>query len=461
MPPPIFWKAGSRQGPASLVAPSGDQSGRSAEDREAARQQRERRRAARRGEPIADPGPASKAAEPAPASVGVPAQSSQPAAAAIETVEPPKLPSGQEPIEQQIDHDATQAWDLAAGDDAPEDQSGEAPPSEQRPARARWRPRSAADRLPVAPGRWAGGAARRRRARRQPTPEGDAGHSLRARAGAVGALVVVAVVVWLVVMLLQHFDGAGKPAPQATPPPAVTVTIPEGESRPQIAAIARKDGLTGNYLQASTHNSGLQPTRFGAPASTPNLEGFLFPATYKLPVHGSVKRLVEAQLEAFQERFGPEERRHAHALHLSAYQMLIVASMIEREAYLPRDRPLVAAVIYNRLRLGMVLGIDSTIRFALGDYTKPLTEAQLKMASPYNTRLNRGLPPTPISNPGMEAIEAAAHPAHVGYLFYVDGADGCGDLVFSNTEAEFEAHKLAYNEALAANGGRTPTCKHR
>lgn len=267
--------------------------------------------------------------------------------------------------------------------------------------------------------------------------------------------------VWLVVMLVQHLSSSGKPAPQASAPPVVKVVIPEGESRLQIAAIAKKDGLKGSYLKASTHAPGLQPKQYGAPGHTPNLEGFLFPATYEVPVHGSVSNLVAQQLEAFHERFGPEEERHARALHLTPYQLLTVASMIEREAYLPHDRPLVAAVIYNRLRLGMTLGIDSTIRFALNDYSKPLTEAQLKTPSPYNTRLHKGLPPTPISNPGMESIEAAAHPAHVGYLYYVDGADGCGDLVFSNTEAEFESNKLAYNEALAAHGGQAPTCKHK
>jgi cell division protein YceG involved in septum cleavage len=465
------------------VAPFEDPGGRSAAEREAARQQRERRRAERRGEPVAEPGTVSQTSPPAPTGE----EPMRAASAAVETVEPPGSPSGQEPLQEQIDPDATQAFDVAAGEEVPKahdaggkevpeprDLDGKQVPEAQeaggqdtsseprRPqTRARWRPHSAADHLPAAPAPALAAAGRRSRAPRHRASRGEAGHSLRARAGAVGALVLVAVLVWLVVMLIQHLGGTSKPALQATPPPSVTVVIPEGESRLQIAAIARKDGLRGNYLRASTHSSGLQVTRFGGPASTPNLEGFLFPATYKLPVHGTVKRLVEAQLEAFQERFGPEEKRHARALHLSAYQMLIVASMIEREAYLPRDRPLVAAVIYNRLRIGMPLGIDSTIRFALNDYSKPLTEAQLKMASPYNTRLNRGLPPTPISNPGTEAIEAAARPAHVGYLFYVDGADGCGDLVFSDTEAEFEAHKLAYNEALARNGGHTPTCKHR
>jgi UPF0755 protein len=180
-----------------------------------------------------------------------------------------------------------------------------------------------------------------------------------------------------------------------------------------------------------------------------------------LQVHSNVSELVAAQLEAFHERFGPEEARNARALHLSPYELLIVASMVEREAFLQHDRPLVAAVIYNRLALGMPLGIDATLRFALKDWETPLTETQLKTPSPYNTRLRKGLPPTPISNPGVESIEAAAHPAKAGYLYYVNGANGCGELVFSNTFAEFEHDSAAYQEALRSNGGRVPACKRK
>jgi uncharacterized YceG family protein len=135
--------------------------------------------------------------------------------------------------------------------------------------------------------------------------------------------------------------------------------------------------------------------------------------------------------------------------------------MIEREAVVERDRPLIAAVIYNRLHLGMALGIDATIRYALDDYSHPLTEAQLHDPSPYNTRLRRGLPPTPISNPGMASIEAAAHPAHVSFLYYVAARDGCGEHVFSTTYAEFLKNVAEYQRALAANGGRVPTCPTR
>jgi cell division protein YceG involved in septum cleavage len=441
-----------------VPAPSDQDGGRrTAKEREQARLERERRRIQRRGEAMLAE-PEAPAAEPA--------------------------RDGQSQAASEDLH-ATQAWDvadaLAAADSAAKGPAangaakGPAANSAAKEPAANGAVKEppANGKSPLPPAR-VGGRGVRPPMRPAPDRRAQAGraqagrprrggeHSLRARAGAVGALLLLVIVVWLAVLLIQHLSGSkSTPAPQAAKAPAVTVVIPEGESRPQIAAIARKDGLTGSYMQASKRSSAIQPKRFGTPAGTRNLEGFLFPATYEMPVHGNVKGLVERQLEAFQERFGPEEEHRAKLLRITPYQMLIVASMIEREAYLAKDRPLVAAVIYNRLRLGMPLGIDSTIRFALNDYSKPLTEAQLSDPSPYNTRLHRGLPPTPISNPGMEAIEAASHPSHVGYLFYVDGADGCGDLLFSDTEAEFEVHKRAYDEALAANGGRAPTCKHK
>ena len=107
----------------------------------------------------------------------------------------------------------------------------------------------------------------------------------------------------------------------------------------------------------------------------------------------------------------------------------------------------------------MPLGIDATLRYALNDFSKPLTEAQLRDHSPYNTRLRRGLPPTPISNPGLASIHAAVHPAHVSYLYYVAAADGCGEHVFTSSYAQFEHDAAAYREAVATNGGNVPSCK--
>jgi uncharacterized YceG family protein len=254
------------------------------------------------------------------------------------------------------------------------------------------------------------------------------------------------------------------------PPPAaivIRVVIPEGYTRAQIATLAPEDNLTGSYLAASRRSSQLNPARYGAPGATPSLEGFLFPATYELIAGTPVSKLVSDQLVAFRQRFGSAEVRRAHDLHVTPYQMLTVASMIEREAQTAHDRPLIAAVIYNRLRQGMPLGIDATIYYAvelqkgIATYTHELTTAQLRIDSPYNTRIHTGLPPTPISNPGMASIEAAAHPAHVPYLYYVAAADGCGEQAFSSTYAGFQANVTAYQAAVSKNGGRPPTCKKK
>jgi cell division protein YceG involved in septum cleavage len=304
-------------------------------------------------------------------------------------------------------------------------------------------------------------------------PPGAVGNKAEARAprsrrrswiARLSALLALAAVVVAVVALL-HAHNSKSTAPPAVPP-VVKVLIPEGKTRAQIAQIASADKLKGNYRVASRSSPLLKPTSYGAPHDTPDLEGFLFPATYDMNPGAPVARLVQEQLVAFQENFGASEIARAHALHVTPYQLLIVASMVEREAQIPGDRPKIAAVIYNRLAAGMPLGIDASIYYAVelatgtATYTRELTEAQLHIDSPYNTRTHTGLPPTPISNPGVASIEAAAHPAHVSYLYYVAGADGCGEQVFSNTLAEFEAHAAAYKAAVAHDGGHPPTCKH-
>jgi len=285
--------------------------------------------------------------------------------------------------------------------------------------------------------------------------------SLLARAGALLALAAVIAAVWLLVDSLGG-SGHSKPASGAA---VVTVVIPEGETRLQIARIAASDGLTGSYLAASKSSPLLNPAHYGAPAGTPDLEGFLFPATYEMNPGAPVTQLVEEQLVAFKRAFGAGMILRAQHLHTTAYRVLIIASMIEREAKMARDRPLIAAVIYNRLNQGIPLGIDATVYYALAlrsgiaAYSHELTEAQLHIDSPYNTRLHAGLPPTPISNPGAASIEAAAHPAHVPYLYYVLAADGCGEHVFSTTYAQFERNAAAYRAAVSKNGGHPPACK--
>jgi UPF0755 protein len=241
-------------------------------------------------------------------------------------------------------------------------------------------------------------------------------------------------------------------------PTTTTVTIPEGYSRPQAAQLVKEDGLTGSYMKETVHSKYLNPAKYGG-KGTKNLEGFLFPDTFELKPGSPVGNLVQLQLQDFQRRIKGVNMSYARSKNLTTYDVLTIASMVEREAGVASQRKLVASVIYNRLHDGMPLGIDATIRFATGNYEEPLTESQLAVNSPYNTRTHAGLPPGPINSPGLAAIEAAAHPAKTGYLFYVNNPNSCDELTFSKTEAEFEANVKKYNSAREANGGNEPsTC---
>jgi uncharacterized YceG family protein len=250
------------------------------------------------------------------------------------------------------------------------------------------------------------------------------------------------------------------PAPRTkTPPPAATVriTIPEGFRRAQIAVLARDAGLSGSYLAASRRVSGFHPRAYGVSRHVPSLEGFLFPATYYMRRGESVRTLVAEQLTAFQQNFDGLRFARAKAARLSRYDALIVASIVQSEAKVPGDFAKVAAVIYNRLRLGMRLQVESTVRYFLHDFTHPITGAQLTIDNPYNTYVHAGLPPTPIGNPGLEALTAAAHPAHASYLYYVNKPYTCGQLAFATTYSEFLSEENAYNTARAKNGYREPS----
>ena len=234
-----------------------------------------------------------------------------------------------------------------------------------------------------------------------------------------------------------------------------TLTIPEGYSREQTAPLAEEAGLNGSYLDASVESRFLDPARYGG-EDAKNLEGFLFPDTFELKPSAPAADLVQLQLQDFKRRIKAIDMSYAKSKNLTVYDVIIIASMVEREAMVDEERPLVAAVVYNRLKDGMPLGIDATTRFATGNYEEPLTESELAIDSPYNTRTNAGLPPGPIDSPGLASIEAAARPAKVDYLFYVVKPGACGEHSFSSTEAEFEADVASYNQAREAAGGESP-----
>jgi UPF0755 protein len=225
-------------------------------------------------------------------------------------------------------------------------------------------------------------------------------------------------------------------------PNVVTVTIPEGYTRSQIAGLVREDGLKGDYEKKTVESKYLNPAKYGG-KNAKNLEGFLFPDTFEMKRHTPVANLVQLQLEDFKRRIKGVDMKYAKSKNLTVYDVLTIASIIEHEAGLASQRKLVATVMYNRLREGMSLGSDATVRYATGNFTKPLKQSELESDSPYNTRNHNGLPPGPIGNPGLAAIKAAANPAKKGYLFFVTSPD-CKKLAFSKTEAEFEEDVRRY-----------------
>ena len=254
----------------------------------------------------------------------------------------------------------------------------------------------------------------------------------------------------------------GDEAPPAPPPrerPTVTITIPEGYSRTQVAKLVKEAGLRGNYVKVTDSTKGWKGfdlKRYGAKGAE-SLEGFLFPATYEVYKRANVKQLVRKQLEAFEDNFAGINMRKAKRANLTPYDVVIIASMIEREISVPKERPLAASVIYNRLKAGTPLGIDATVRYITDNWTEPLRESELATDSPYNTRLYAGLPPGPIGNPGLASLEAAANPADTDYFFYVVKPGTCGEHEFVETQAEFDAAVAKYNSAREAAGGKSPT----
>ncbi|MEJ7781593.1 MAG: endolytic transglycosylase MltG [Solirubrobacteraceae bacterium] len=248
------------------------------------------------------------------------------------------------------------------------------------------------------------------------------------------------------------------PPAVAGPTDVVDVVIPEGLSRGETSAIVEEAGIEGDYEEASESTEGFSPRRdFDAPEGTDTLEGFLFPATYELAVDASAEDLVADQVETFQENFAEVDLSKAEEGNLTPYEVLIIASMVERETRVPEERRVVAAVIYNRLSEGMPLGIDATIRYANDNWDSPLKQSELQEDGPYNTRTRTGLPPTPIGNPGLASIQAAANPADEDFLYYVVKPGTCGEHSFSSTDAEFQQDVAEYNRARDAAGGNSPT----
>jgi peptidoglycan lytic transglycosylase G len=229
--------------------------------------------------------------------------------------------------------------------------------------------------------------------------------------------------------LMSRLD-AGPPTPGVR-----RLVVPEGFRNTQIEARLPSVGINGRAWAAAVE-AAAPPPGFGHHT---NMEGFMFPATYDVRPGEPAKTLVAQELAAFRDNMAQVDLSYARAHNLTPYDVLTIASMVEREARVPGDRGKVASVIYNRLHRGMKLGIDATILYHLGSWSATIHESDILSHEPYNTRQNFGLPPTPICNPGLASIQAAAHPAHTDYLYYV-AVPGKAAQYFTSSYQDFKAH---------------------
>jgi UPF0755 protein len=463
--------------------PVPDGSGRTAQEREAARVERERRRAAQAGEPgplPMDPGPVDPApADPAPA---------DPAPA--DPAPADRAPADRAPADERLENVYALADPVAPGGDGASGGDGDHATGEPDPERASGTRRishreglaSRRDRAPRERSPRGRSPSTRGRTRRPRSPGPRTKHSWLGRGVSLLFLALAAALIWFAVQLFQplgtspHGDVrvvvpakstssqigdllaregvisssfffelratlAGERSSLragvyhlqkgmsygavltklTTAPPAAKVsalTIAEGRRRAQISALLHTQHIRGSYLAATRTTRLLNMRAYGLRHAPSNLEGFLFPDTYQLIDPIKISALVTDQLRTFKQQFGSLNLGYAKRKHLTPYDVLKIASLIEAETPTAHDRPLVASVIYNRLADGMPLGLDSTTQYATGNFTKPLTVSQLHSSSPYNTRTHTGLPPTPIDNPGLASMQAAAHPAQTHYLYF-------------------------------------------
>jgi UPF0755 protein len=276
----------------------------------------------------------------------------------------------------------------------------------------------------------------------------------RRRAAALGAIVVVAAAaIVAVVVAMPHVHRTHTLPPPPPPPKPFRVVFPEGFSRAQmavrvrdVAKIAQRKSNKPVKLTLAAYNAASRKASIPCfrPKAQHNLEGFLFPATYDFLASTTSLQLVRDQLQAFCAQWNGIDLSYARKKNLTPYDVLIIASMVEKETIAPDERPKVAAVIYNRLKARMPLGIDATIRYGLDvPGTESLRVSQLQSNNPYNTRNRTGLPPTPIANPGLASIQAAAHPAKVKYLYFVRKPDRVHHF-FTASESEFFAKACEY-----------------
>jgi UPF0755 protein len=235
---------------------------------------------------------------------------------------------------------------------------------------------------------------------------------------------------------------------------ATLLPIPEGRRLQEVGAIVERAGIADSAawdaaLAAAPRNVLPEP-----PPASRSLLGYLLPASYPLQCQASAAGMVKAMLEAFAQQVTPDIVASARAQGLTLDEAVTLASIVEREAVLKSEQPMIASVFLNRLRAGLPLQADPTVQFALANVHPPqgatgwwktvLTTDDLRVESPYNTYLHAGLPPGPIANPGIDAIRAVAHPADTTYLYFV--AKGDGSHAFARTLDEHNANVARYQK---------------
>ena len=286
-------------------------------------------------------------------------------------------------------------------------------------------------------------------------PSGPSLEQIRRRriAALSGILAALVAVVVAVVVALPHVQRSHTVPPPPPPPKPFRVIFPEGFTRAQmiqrvqaVAKIAQRKKHRPVAINGSQYALGTKRAVLPcfAPRRRTNLEGFLFPATYDFVATTTARQLANEQLHTFCVKWSAVDLSYARKKNLTPYDVLIIASMVEKETLAPDERPLVAAVIYNRLHQGMPLGIDATLRYGLHIApTQSILQSQLESDNPYNSRKLTGLPPTPIANPGLASIQAAAHPARVNYLYFVRKPDKQHHF-FTASDTEFARYACAH-----------------
>lgn len=218
------------------------------------------------------------------------------------------------------------------------------------------------------------------------------------------------------------------------------ITIPEGWSLIQIVPqLARVLEVPVDSVQAAVRDTALLH-RLDVP--TPTLEGYLFPDTYVFPDGTTARAAIRVMVERFERVWQPEWNARVQALAMSRHDVMALASIVEKEARLPEERPVIAAVYLNRLKAGMLLQADPTVQYALGKHVARVLYKDLEVDSPYNTYKHTGLPPGPIASPGKPSIVAALNPASVPYTYFVAHPDGHHEFT-----TNFAAHSIAVRGA--------------